>query len=319
MNVSVLALDGVFDTGLAIVLDALTTANELSGLQTTPITPFRISLVGVRRRVRSAQNLTVPVLRTADSPRPDLVIVPALGYKMPCSLIPALERGDVVEAAANLRDWADAGARVAAGCIGTFVLAESGLLDGQTATTTWWLTPLFRQRYPLVRLDTSRMVVSSGRFVTAGAAFSHMDMMLWLIRQTSPELAGLVANYLVVDSRPSQSTYVISDHLSHSDPLVERFDRWARANLDQGFNLGAAAEHLATSKRTLARRIRDTVGKTPITYVQDLRIERAVHLLKTGKISVERIAAMVGYSDGVTLRTLLRRRLGKGVREIKSA
>ena len=59
------------------------------------------------------------------------------------------------------------------------------------------------------------------------------------------------------------------------------------------------------------------LGKTPVAFIQDLRIERAVHLLKTTDHTVDRIAELVGYADGVTLRTLLRRRLGKGIREIK--
>lgn len=319
MNINILALDGVFDTGLSIVLDALTTANELSALQADPVPPLNVSLVGVRRRVHSAQGMSVPVRHVDEVPSPDLVIVPALGYKMPDSLLPALARPDVKDASLTLRKWAEGGARVAAACIGTFVLAESGVLDEQDATTTWWLNPLFRQRYPAVRLNTSHMIVQSGQFLTAGAAFSHMDMMLWLIRQSSPELATLVASYLVVDSRPSQSAYIISDHLSHADPMVERFDRWARAHLAQGFNLDVAANALATSKRTLARRIQEVLGKTPVSYVQDLRIEKAVHLLKTSNHSVEQIASLVGYADGVTLRTLLRRRLGKGIREIKTS
>ncbi|MFZ6658537.1 GlxA family transcriptional regulator [Undibacterium sp. TJN19] len=317
MNINILALDGVFDTGLSIVLDALTTANELSAMQADPTAPMKVSVVGMRRRVQTAQGMSVPVVHVNEAPTPDLVIVPALGYKMPDVLLQALARPDVADAGLALRDWAGAGARIAAACIGTFVLAESGLLDAQDATTTWWLNPLFRQRYPAVRLNTSHMIVHSGQFLTAGAAFSHMDMMLWLIRQASPELASLVASYLVVDSRPSQSAYIISDHLSHADPIVERFDRWARSHLGQGFNLDEAADALATSKRTLARRIHDVLGKTPVSYVQDLRIEKAVHLLKTSNHSVEQIAGLVGYADGVTLRTLLRRRLGKGIREIR--
>ena len=63
---------------------------------------------------------------------------------------------------------------VTAACIGTFVLAESGLLDHQRATTTWWLAPLLRRRYPKALLDESNMIVESERFVTAGAALSHM-------------------------------------------------------------------------------------------------------------------------------------------------
>jgi transcriptional regulator GlxA family with amidase domain len=86
-----------------------------------------------------------------------------------------------------------------------------------------------------VRLDESRMIVSSGKIVTAGAALSHMDLALWLIRRKSPKLAALTAKYLIVDTRPSQSAYVVADHLAHSDPLVERFERWVRSHLAQGF------------------------------------------------------------------------------------
>jgi transcriptional regulator GlxA family with amidase domain len=207
----------------------------------------------------------------------------------------------------------------AAACIGTFVLAESGLLDGRIATTTWWLAPLFRQRYPAVELDEAHMLVSSGNMLTGGAALAHIDMALWLIRQASPELAATTANYLVVDSRPSQSAYSITNHLAHADPMVERFEQWARSRLAKGFSLDEAASSLATSKRTLQRRIDEVLGKTPLSYFQDLRVEHAVHLLKTTRLDIERIAGRVGYADGVTLRALLRRRLGRGVREIRGA
>ena len=206
---------------------------------------------------------------------------------------------------------------MAAACIGTFVMAESGLLDRHQATTTWWLAPLFRTRYPAVLLDESSMIVKSGKRVTAGAALSHMDLALWLIRQRSPKLASLTAKYLIVDSRPSQSAYILSDHLMHTDPVVERFERWARARLGDEFSLDEAAKAVATSKRTLARRLQAVLGKSPLSFVQSLRVERAVHLLKTSQDSVDEIAARVGYADGVTLRTLLRRELGYGVREIR--
>jgi transcriptional regulator GlxA family with amidase domain len=199
------------------------------------------------------------------------------------------------------------------------VLAESGLLDGYDATTTWWLSPLFRQRYPNVHLDAHRIVVPSGGAITAGAALSHLDLALWLIRNHSPELAALVARYLVFDSRLSQSAYAISDQLSHSDVLVERFDRWVRQHLGTAISLDVVADELATSKRTLTRRLNAVLGKTPVEYIQDLRIERAVHLLRTSELTVERIAEQVGYADGHTLRTLLRRRIGKGVRELRAS
>ena len=74
-----------------------------------------------------------------------------------------------------------------------FILAEAGLLDHRHATTTWWLAPLFRQRYPKASLDETRMLVVSERVVTTGAAMGHLDLALWLIRQASPELAAVVA------------------------------------------------------------------------------------------------------------------------------
>jgi transcriptional regulator GlxA family with amidase domain len=318
MRISVLALDAVFDTGLATVLDAFQTANELAELSGLAASRFEVSVVGVRKHVKTAQGCTVPV-RAAAKRAPDVVVVPAIGFKMPDALQRALTRPDVADAAELLRHWSARGATMSAACIGTFVMAESGLLDHQDATTTWWLAPLFRSRYPTVRLDESRMLVKSGQVVTAGAALSHMDLALWLIRQQSPKLAALTAKYLIVDSRPSQSAYVLADHLIHSDPLVERFERWARGRLAQGFSLDEAAKAVASSKRTLARRMQAVLGKSPLSYFQSLRVERAVHLLKTGHESVDEIAARVGYADGVTLRTLLRRHLGYGIREIRRA
>ena len=318
MNVAVLALESVFDTGLATILDAFQTANELAALSGLSSSRFDVTVVGVRKTVKTAQGWTVPV-RQASKRAPDCVVVPAIGFKLPDPLQRALARPDVREAAPILRRWADQGATMSAACIGTFVLAESGVLDEHEATTTWWLAPLFRARYPKVRVDESHMLVKSGNVVTAGAALSHMDLALWLIRQQSPKLAALTSKYLIVDSRPAQSAYVLTDHLIHNDPLVERFERWARTRLAHGFSLDDAAKAVASSKRTLARRMHAVLGKSPLSYFQSLRVERAVHLLKTGNESVDEIATRVGYADGVTLRTLLRRRLGYGIREIRRA
>jgi transcriptional regulator GlxA family with amidase domain len=318
MKLTVLALDGVFDTGLATMLDTFATANELAAAQRRALPRLDVRVVGVRRQVHTALGLRVPVEPIPARERPDWVVVPAPGTKMPAQLLPALERRETRDAIEQLSHWHAGGARVAAACIGGFVLAETGLLDGHDATTTWWLGPLFRRRYPQVRLDESRMQVPSGEFVTAGAAIGHLDLALWLVRQLSPELAAVAARYLVVDARPSQAPYMIPDHLAHADPMVEHFERWARAHLAEGFSLDAAAGALATSKRTLQRRIESVLGKSPLSYFQDLRVERAVHLLRTSHADIETIAAEVGYADGVTLRTLLRRRLGRGVRELRA-
>jgi transcriptional regulator GlxA family with amidase domain len=316
MRVHVLVLDGAFDLGLSAVLDAFRTANELIDASKFAIDRFDVKTVAVRRRVRTSQGLLVPV-HPFDRRTPDCVVVPAIGYKTPAPLEAALSRPDVQDATHLLRDYARRDVTITAACVGTFVLAESGLLDGHDATTTWWLAPLFRRRYPDVALEDSRMIVNSGRFVTAGAALGHIDLALWLVRRVSPQLASLTAQYLIVDSRPSQSAYALTDHLVHADPLVRRFESWARANVARGFSLNDAAKAVGSSKRTLARRLHAVLGRSPLEYFQGVRVERAVHLLKTTRASVDEIAERVGYTDGVTLRTLLRRRLHTGVKQIR--
>ena len=176
---------------------------------------------------------------------------------------------------------------------------------------------MFRQRYPLVELDDSIMLVNSSSFTTAGAALAHLDLALAVVRNVSPSLASLCGRYLLIESRSSQAVFMIPDHVAHTDPLVERFEQWARTNIAQRFSLTNAARAIGASERTLGRRLKSILGKSPLAYVQDLRVERAVHLLQTTNESVERIAEQVGYSDGATLRGLLRNKLGKGVRELR--
>lgn len=318
MRISVLALDGLFDTGLTVILDAFGLANKFSARELGGTPRFEMSVVGLKKKIRSGHGLIVSAQPASSAPKPDWVIVPALATGTPDVLIPALARPDVKRAGMQLLKWRAEGARIAASCIGTFVLAEAGLLDGHDATTTWWLAPLFRQRYPRVRLDETRMLVPTAIGVTAGAALGHLDLALWLIRTVSPDLAGMVSRYLLADIRSSQAPYIIPNHLAQADPLILRFERWARDHLKDGFSLQAAAKALAASPRTLQRRCEAVLGKSPLSYFQDLRVERAQSLLHGSGMDLDSIAAEVGYVDGATLRTLLRQRLGRGVRDLRA-
>lgn len=318
MRIALLALDQYWTTGLSVILDAFTLANGFSAQQMGGTPSFNVSVVGVRKRVRSGQGLSIPVKTITSALKPDWVIVPALNTGTPDRLLPALERRDVKEAGSHLLKWHAKGARIGASCIGTFLLAETGLLDQREATTTWWLAPLFRQRYPNVQLDESRMLVQAETIVTAGAAMGHLDLALWIIRTTSPELSTLVSRYLLADLRSLQSAYIIPNHLAQADPLILRFERWSRENLKQGFSLQGAADALATSPRTLQRRCDAVLGKSPLAYFQDLRVEHAQSLLRGNDVDIEVVAGEVGYADGATLRTLLRERLGRGVRDLRA-
>jgi transcriptional regulator GlxA family with amidase domain len=316
MKLCILALDGVFDTGLTTVLDTLGTANELAVAQGAARAPFDIEVVGFRRQVRTALGLRLTVAPLSSIGKPDWIVLPALNAKTRDVLLAALERRDVIDAKKRLRTWRESGIGIAAACVGTFVLADSGLLDDEDATTTWSLAPLFRERYAAVRLDDARMVVASNGIVTAGAAMGHLDLSLWFVRQVSPDLATLVARFLLIDNRTSQAQYIIPDYLAHADPLVERFERWSRENLAKGFSLQAAASALKVHTRTLQRRTEVVLGKSPLAFFQDLRVQRAQQLVLDG-CDMDTIASKVGYADASTLRSLLRRKLGRGVKELR--
>ncbi len=320
MNISLVVLDGVFDTGLAALQDTFTLAQDLarSGGGSTGVA-ISVSRTSVQRNPRTAMGLIVPTELADAGTAPDIAIVPALGAKTPDALERALASQEVADTGALLCTWRDAGTTIAAACTGTFVLAEAGLLDGAPSTTSWWLADLFRSRYPRVRLDTSRMVLSAGGVVTAGAALAHFDLALSLVRRESRTLASKVARYLSIeDLRSSQAAFAMPDQVANHNPVVERFESWAESNLAAGFSLSEAAKAVGTSPRTLTRKLRSAVGKSPLDVFQDMRVARAIFLLRMTEASVDEIAREVGYADSVSLRMLLRRKLGSRISDLRA-
>lgn len=315
MRIFVLIVDDMFDTGLTAILDTFAFANEIISEQGGRA-QFEVTATGVRPSIQTRLGLHVSAALATSLPRPDLVVVPALADKMPETLGAALQRPDVVEAQNLIQHWYRSGTLVTAACTGTYILAATGLLDGGRATTSWWLAPDFRKRFPEVILDDSQMLVVQEQRVTAGAALAHFDLALWIVRQHSPETAQWVSRYLMIDGRPSQTVYAMTNHLAHNDSLIERFEHWVRQNLNS-FTMTDAAKTMGVSERTLQRRFQEVLGRTPIAFVQDLRIEQAIHRLQTTDASVEEIAQAVGYLDGVTLRALLQKKTGCSVRELR--
>ncbi|MGW1889976.1 GlxA family transcriptional regulator [Streptomyces sp. NPDC002004] len=310
MDVSVLVYDGVFDSGLCAALDVLEAANAMRGELPQPPPAWNVTTIGFSRQVRTGAGHLVTAEPAGAAATADLLLVPALAERRPDALLDRVAGPGLAEVRELVADRRDRGAPVASACTGTFLLAETGILDGRRATTTWWLAPVFRRRYPAVALDETSMVISSQGVTTAGAAFGHVDLALAVVRMASPALADLVARYLVVDERPSQSAYTIPSALAQSDPLIAAFERWARLHLDAPNSLAEAARALGVSERTLQRTVRRVLNTTPVRFVQDLRVEQATHLLRTTDLSLETIARKVGYEHATTLRSLLRDRTG---------
>ncbi|KJK55816.1 GlxA family transcriptional regulator [Saccharothrix sp. ST-888] len=310
MEIAILVVDGVFDSGLAAVLDVLRTADELR--DEIPNPPYwRARTVGIDGPVTTAAGHQVPVLPADEAiDRADLVVLPGLSGRTPQALVSHVASAECEPVRRLLADAHARGRRIASACSGTVLLAETGILNGRHATTSWWLAPTFRERYPEVLLDDTRMVVESGSTITAGAAFGHVDLALAIVRMLSPALAELVSRYLVVDDRPSQATYAVPSILAKHDPTVAAFESWIRAHLAEPLCLPDAARALGISERTLQRAVRRTLDTTPVRFAQDIRAEQASHLLRTTDLPVEAVARRVGYENGNTLRILLRERRG---------
>jgi transcriptional regulator GlxA family with amidase domain len=310
MDVAVMVYDGVFDSGLAAILDVLDNANAIGEDISDPPT-WNVTTVASRPVVRTGAGHLVDAEPLGHAKTADLLIVAARAGRGPDDVTGFVRSDQVLAERSLIRQCRDRGTAIAAACAGTFLLAEAGILDGHRATTTWWLAPAFRATYPAVHLDQGQMVISSDGITTAGAAFGHVDLALAIVRASSPALADLVARYLVIDERPAQSAYIIPSTLAQADPTVAAFERWVRERLTEPITIPTAARAIGVSERTLQRSVHRTLGTSPIRFVQDLRVERAAHLLRTTELSLETISAKVGYEHANTLRVLLRERTGK--------
>jgi transcriptional regulator GlxA family with amidase domain len=318
MDVAVVVYDGVFDSGLAAILDVLENANAM-GEEISEPPSWNVTTVGTRPAVRTGAGHLVDAEPIALAAKADLLIVPARAARRPAEVLDFVGGGESLSVRDLIAGARGRGTAIASACAGTFLLAEAGILDGQRATTTWWLAPAFRTRYPGVAVDQSQMVVNSDGITTAGAAFGHVDLALAIVRASSPALADLVARYLVIDERPSQSAYILPSALAQSDPTVAAFERWARERLAELISIPDAAKSIGVSERTLQRSVQRTLGTSPIRFVQDLRVERATHLLRTTDLSLETISRKVGYEHPNTLRVLLRERTGKTTASLRGS
>ena len=294
-KVTVVEIQGCMASSAAITHDVMATANQISGAKRA--SPFTVTTVrcGPRRN-------SVRIRGT------DLVIIPGLGTASADELDGKLKSPVCRRAGEMICEAFYSGAAVAASCASTFLLAEAGLLDGRRATTTWWLAPLFRHRYPAVELVTDRIVVADWPIATGGAAMAQMDLMLAIVsRFAGPSLTKACANYLLLDERHSQAPFMAIGYLASHDPTIAKAEKWVRDNIARDFAMEELAEAVALAPRTFARRIAATCGVSPIQFVQRIRIERSRYLLETTRLSVEEIARQVGYAEPSTLRRLMRR------------
>jgi transcriptional regulator GlxA family with amidase domain len=317
------AIEGAAESALGVGIDVVGSAARLAaaGLADVPTRKATlkqrvVSLDGLPVRSGSGRKIDVDgALELRGLGRSDVLVLPGVFAATEPSIARLLGRAEIARAAGLFARASAKGTLLAASCSATFILASSGVLDGGRATTTWWLAPVFAARFPAITLVADRMVVEADGALTAGSALAHADLMLAIIaRVASPSLARLVARYLVLDERTSQTRYMIMEHLRVSDPAVQAAERYASTNVGRQVSVGELARAGAVSPRTLARRVHAALGMTPNEMVQRIRVAHAAHILDTTRASVEEVAGRVGYADAAAFRRVFRRFSGASPR-----
>lgn len=200
---------------------------------------------------------------------------------------------------------------VAGSCYGTFILGESGLLDNQDATTTWWLQNEFRQRYPKVRLDADQAIADGGHCITAGAMTAHTDLTLHILRRLfGAALARNIGSIMLIDGARTSQRPFMTPNRHFDDPLVQQAADWLAVRRTENISTLELANALHVSYRTLHRRFQAAAGMPPLAYLQDLRIEQAKEMLESTRMSLEQIVGKVGYNDVSAFRRLFTKRAG---------
>jgi AraC family transcriptional activator FtrA len=235
----------------------------------------------------------------------DLVIIP--GWRGADQPVPA-------ELCNALRQAHQRGARLASICSGFFVLAATGLLDGQRATTHWRNADWIPQAYPAIQFDPDVLYVDNGGTLTSAGSAAGLDLCLHLVRQDfGPAIANAVAQRLVVpvhrDGGQRQFIPRPMPKQRHGQiaPLLDTL----RRQLDQDWSLARMAAQAGLSERTLVRRIKDATGETPLNWLIGERIAHAISLLEGTASPLDDIASAAGFKSLESMRLHFRSHKGR--------
>jgi transcriptional regulator GlxA family with amidase domain len=205
------------------------------------------------------------------------------------------------------------GAYLASVCTGAFALAETGLLDERRATTHWGMAPLFRKRYPRVKLLEERLVTQDGTLFCSGGFTAYQDLCLHLIEYFHGyELAEQTARALVLNGERSTQTPFRRFELlkQHGDAAVLKAQQLLEQEFARRLTVAELAAHSHLSERQFKRRFKDATGETPNDYLQMLRVEIARQSLRSSQTPVARVASASGYGDPDHFRDVFRRWTG---------
>jgi len=242
---------------------------------------FRIDVEHDLTRLREADTIIVPAWRDPDE-RPSQALLQALRT-------------------AHAR-----GARMVGLCLGTFVLAEAGLLDGRTVSTHWAWAVEFERNHPHVALDQNALYIDDGDILTSAGTAAALDCCLHIVRRDhGAEIANRVARRLVVapHRHGGQAQYIEKPLPTGGDQdRIGAAIGWAIEHLDEPLSLDRLAARAGMSLRSFTRHFRNKTGTTFTQWLLNHRLAAAQRLLETGSCSIDHIAVMAGFGSTVSLR-----------------
>ena len=309
---TVLVLPGAFGSSVAVTLDVLNAAAMLAPRLKLPRPRWRVvSPEGGSVALSGGLRLEAVALPGRSRVEASTWIIPGLGVDNPAALAARLGDADATRAIAAVRRHGARGGAVAASCSAVFLLQAAGVLRGRRVTTSWWLAPELRRLEPECIVDADRMTCADGPVSTAGAALAQSNLMLHLLRtRFGSALAELVGKVLLIDGRQAQAPFVVPAMLCNGNELVSRLTQRIESALPRPPSVATLADEFAMSQRTLARHVRAATGQGALALVQRVRLNRARMLIETSRMTIEQVAAQVGYEDATALRRLMRKAAG---------
>ena len=224
----------------------------------------------------------------------DLVIVPAL-WGSPKGVV-----GHYPELLAWLQHQHDRETLICAVGTGSFFLAEAGLLRHKVATTHWYYFDEFSRRYPDIHLQRERFITKAGNIYCAGSVNSVRDVMLHFIEEYwNQEVANQVSRHFTHEVKRSYTSTFLkyAPQHYHEDETVIEIQEWMHNQYHRPVTLEDLASSFDISIRSLNRRFRQATGKSPIQYLQQIRLDNAKELLRTSNLSISEVAFKTGFRD----------------------
>jgi len=208
---------------------------------------------------------------------------------------------------------ADGARRTAGVCTGALLLAEAGLLDGRRATTHWGFCEQLARHYPAITVEPDPIFIRDGDVLTSAGVTAGMDLALALAEEDhGSEVALQTARMLVVYARRPGGQSQFSVQLAHQATEKEAWrdlQAWIAEHPDADLSVGALAGRMHLSERQLSRVFRRELGATPADYVEQVRVERARHLLEGGDTPLEQVARGCGFAGAEVMRRAFQRRV----------